>query len=54
MPVHRVPNDQLEERVAEIERSERILAIQGAGDGAYVIVTEAKTQRAKPGEKETR
>jgi len=46
--------DLIEEEVERIERTERILAIQQAGTGAFIIITEAKTQRAKPGEKETR
>jgi len=54
MPAHRVRMDLIEEEVERIERTERILAIQQAGTGAFIIITEAKTQRAKPGEKETR
>jgi len=53
MPVHRIALAELEERVAEIEKSERIVAVDTCGDGAVLVVTEP-SRRARPGDKETR
>lgn len=54
MPVHRVPMDDLEDNVASIEKSERIISLTPAGDGAVIVLTEPKAKRAKPVEVEQR
>lgn len=50
MPVHRVQIDDLEEKVAEIEKSERIVGVV-AGHGTVLVFTEPKRRE---GEYETR
>lgn len=56
MPSYDVGAADFHERLAEIEATERVVAVVAAGDGAYKVVTEPRgqTKRAKPGEKETR
>ncbi len=53
MPVHRVALDDLETEFAKIEKTERVIATEWSVDGAILIFTEAKQNRA-PGVKETR
>lgn len=55
MPIHTVSATDLESTVAELERTERIIQVVAAGEGAYHVVTEAKpSKRKSPGESETR
>lgn len=53
MPVHRVHADDLEAKVAELEKTDRIVSVVASGDGAFVVLTEPRRGRA-PGSKETR
>lgn len=46
MPSHSVARAYFHERVAEIEKTERIVSVVAAGDGAYLVVTESKTNTA--------
>ena len=56
MPVHRVRVDgELESAVEDIERAERVVSTEMAGDGCVLVFTEPRSQkRSAPGEKETR
>jgi hypothetical protein len=55
MPVHRVPSDALDERIADIEKTERIVSITSDGANTLFVVTEPKPSKRKaPGETETR
>lgn len=53
MPVHRVALTDLEATVAKIEETERIVSTSPSGDGALIVVTETRRERAAGG-KETR
>jgi len=52
MPVHRVLVSEVEDRLTEVEKHERIISVVPQGDESVLIFTEAKRQ--KPGPKETR
>jgi hypothetical protein len=54
MPSYDVGAAEFHERVAEIEKSERVVSVVAAGDGAYKVVTESRDQRRASGQKETR
>lgn len=53
MPVHRVLITELEDKVDEIERSERVVSTERHGD-VVLVFTEPKSSRRKAGESETR
>lgn len=53
MPVHRCTSRDLDEKVADIEQSERIVAVTAVGNDTYVIFTAAAT-RTPPKGRETR
>ena len=57
MPHYEVATSELDERLPEIERDERVIAVVSAGDGAVRVFTEPReggAKRARPGERETR
>lgn len=56
MPVHRVALDaNLEDTIARLERTDRIVSTLPHGDGCVIVFTEPKSgKRAAPGERETR
>lgn len=55
MPVHRVLIADVEIRLNEIEATERVVSVTGAGDGAVLVFTEARdSRRLKPGQPENR
>lgn len=53
MPAHRVGFDALEAAVADIEKSEDIVAAFAVGDGAAVVITKPRRGQGLP-PKETR
>lgn len=54
MPVLRVLNADLEAEVEKLEKLNRVVSVSESGDGAFVVVYEAKNTRRAPGERETR
>lgn len=54
MPSYDVSAGEFDERLAEIEKTERVVSVVAVGDGAFKIITETRAQRRATGSKETR